>query len=112
MKRDMTLYKYCDIYMLLTNATKEYIDNLFVRAKELDMDKVCAFAVIQMSKLFYFNNDYALMISKSILEAYQDFIHTVIAPRIKKKYVYFEKDISKRFFNNQRINLLKEVGGL
>lgn len=112
MKRDMTLYKYCDIYMLLSNATKEYIDKLFVRARELHMDKVCAFAVIQMSKLFYFKNDYAIMISKSILEACQDFIHTVIAPRIKKKYVYFEKDISKRFFNNQRKNLLKEVGGL
>ena len=30
MKRDMTLYKYCDIYMLLNDASKEEVDFLFI----------------------------------------------------------------------------------
>ena len=32
----------------------------------------------------------------------------MIAPAERKKYVYTEKDITKRFFSPDRINLLKE----
>lgn len=109
MKRDMTLYKYCDIYVLLNEATKKDIDELFIRTKELQMGKICAFAILQTSELFYFKNDYAIKVAKEILEFDEDFIHTVISPKDKKKYVFTEKNISNRFFSNDRKSLLKEV---
>lgn len=109
MMRDMTLYKYCDIYMLLNDATNEQIDFKFNRAKELGMEKTCAFAVLQMSKLFYFDNSYAVSVAEDILSSEPEFIHTIISPKEKKEYVFSEKDISERFFADNRRFLLEEV---
>lgn len=109
MQRDMTLYKYCDIYMLLYDADEKQIIILFDRAKELAMEKVCAFAVLQMSELFKFENTYAVSIAKDILKNDPEFIYTVVSPKEKKNYVYFEKDIFKRLFADDRKRLLREV---
>ena len=108
MKRDMTMYKYCDIYMLLNNASIFDTDFLFKRSAELGLEKICAFAVIQMSRLFHFENDYALKKADAILEDDPDFIHYVISPKEKKKYLFSEKFIEKRFFAVDRVKLLKE----
>lgn len=112
MMRDMTLYKYCDIYMLLCDSDKKQVDFLFNRAKELDMAKVCAFAVLQMSKLFKFENKYATSIAKDLLKDDTEFIHTVVSPKEKKKYVYSEKNITKRFFADERKSLLRVVNDI
>ena len=109
MMRDMTLYKYCDIYMLLNDSTNENIDFLFDRAKELGMEKVCAFAVYQMSELFDFNNSYAVSVAKAILKDDSDFVHVIISPKGKRKYIFIERDISERFFADSRKMLLQEV---
>ena len=109
MMRDMTLYKYCDIYMLLNDEIRENVDFLFARAKELDMQKICAFAVIHVSKLFDFQNTYAIEVAESILDKDLDFIHKIISPRTKKTYVFSEKDIKERFFSENRKALLQEV---
>lgn len=109
MMRDMTLYKYADIYMLLNNEEKEYVDLLFKRAKKVNMDKVCAFAILQTSELFAFENTYAISKSNEALCSDPEFLHTVVSPEDKKKYVYIEKDISSRFFADNRKILLKEV---
>ncbi len=109
MMRDMTLYKYCDIYMLLNDASKETIDFFFTRAKDLGMEKICAFSVYQTAKLFNFKNAYAIAISEATLKDDADFIHTVVSPREKKKYIFIERDISERFFADSRKLLLQEV---
>ena len=109
MMRDMTLYKYCDIYMLLNDESKNHIDFLFNRAKELEMEKVCAFAVFQMSKLFDFQNLYAVEIAESALKKEPDFIHTVVSPKEKKTYVFTQRRIADRFFCDCRKTLLREV---
>ena len=109
MMRDMTLYKYCDVYMLLNDEKKDYIDYLFNRAKFFSMDKICAFAVIQMSYLFNFNNIYALQLAEEILKEDPDFIHRIVDPKEKKTYIFCEKNITERFFSHSRCNLLKEV---
>lgn len=109
MVRDMTLYKYCDIYMLLSDASKENIDFLFSRAKELGMEKVCAFSVLQMSELFDFENVYAVTFAESILSSDPAFIHTVVSPKERKTYIFAERNISKRFFADSRKALLREV---
>ena len=109
MKRDMTLYKYCDIYMLINNLNEEHIDSLFKHANSLSMEKVCAFAVLQTAELFEFKNEYAVKVAKMILANDCDFLHIVISPKGNKKYIFCEKDILKRFFCNDRAKLLREV---
>lgn len=109
MMRDMTLYKYCDIYMLLNNETKEQVDFLFKRAGELGMEKICAFSVLQMSGLFKFENAYARELAESILESDPDFIHRVVSPKEGKNYIFTEKNISERLFADNRKSLLEEV---
>lgn len=108
MKRDMTMYKYCDIYTLLEDMTKHQVKSLFCRAEELNMEKICAFAILQTSELFDIKNRLAIDLSKEQLKNNSDFLHTVISPREKKLYVYKEKDIFKRFFSDNRTNLLVE----
>ena len=112
MMRDMTLYKYCDIYLLLYDADKNQVDFLFNRAKELAMEKVCAFAVFQMSELFEFENKYAVSIANDVLKNDPEFINTVVSPKEKKNYVYIERDITERFFADDRKSLLREANDI
>lgn len=109
MKRDMTLYKYCDIYMLLNDADKEYINFLFARAEQLGMEKMCAFAILQMSELFDFKNIYALEVATKALKGDSDFIHIVLSPKEKNEFIFTERNILERFFADDRRILLEEV---
>lgn len=109
MNRDMTLYKYCDIYMLLNDIDKDKTERLFERARILGMEKICAFSVLQTASLFDFRNEHASVLAGSVLESDPDFLHTVISPRDKKRYIFEEKDILERFFDENRTQLLEEV---
>jgi len=109
MNRDMTLYKYCDIYMLLNDIGKDQTDDLFERAKKLGAEKVCAFAVLQTAVLFELKNNYAVAVAEHVLETDPEFLHTVVAPQERKQYVFKEKNILDRFFDGNRMQLLEEV---
>lgn len=109
MMRDMTLYKYCDIYMLLNDANKEHIDFLFDRAKKLGMEKVCSFAILQMAELFKFKNLYAVEVAQKALNSDLDFIHVIISPKDKRELIFTERNIVERFFADDRKELLVEV---
>lgn len=109
MMRDMTLYKYCDIYMLLNDADEEYVDFLFDRAEKLGMEKVCAFAVLYTAELFNFRNQYAIEVATKALGYDLDFVHRIISPKDKKELVFTERDILERFFADNRKTLLEEV---
>lgn len=112
MMRDMTAYKYADIYLLLSDADREQTERLFERARELGTEKICAFAVIETSRLFKLDNSYAAAAAEEILKDDPEFIRTVISPNDKKKYIFTEKDIVKRFFAKNRKVLLKEAGSI
>ncbi len=109
MMRDMTLYKYADIYMLLSDMTEMKIDALFARAKQTATEKISAFTVAQMSELFNFTNSYAVEKANEILRSEPDFIHTIISPKDKKNFVFTEKSVEARFFADDRKSLLEEV---
>jgi len=108
MGRDMTLYKYCDIYMMLDGMNTKETEELFDRARIYGMEKICAFAVLQTNALLAFKNELAVSKAKKILKDDKDFLHTVVAPKEKKELVYSERSIKKRFFSKKRIGLLKE----
>ncbi len=108
MHRDMTLYKYCDIYMLLSEMTDTDIEAVFARAKELGMEKICAYAILETVGLFDMENTKAEQISKEIVSEESDFILQVIDPKEKGKLFYQTADVTERFFMTDRARDLKE----
>lgn len=109
MMRDMTLYKYCDMYMLLNDADSEQVDFFFNRAEKLGMQKVCAFVVLHTAELFRFRNSYAVEVATKALGPDMDFIHRVTSPKDKKEFLFAERNVSKRFFADNRRKLLEEI---
>ena len=106
MKRDMTLYKYCDIYGLLADFQREDFYQLFDRVKSAQMEKEFLYCMDSIESLFgssclVFFEDLYLFKNVDLAE--------VVAPLEKKLYRYIERDIKKRFFTKNRISLLKEV---
>jgi len=109
MKRDMTLYKSCDIYLLLEALSPAEVGALFLRAGELGAERICAWAVIMTSRLFECKNRYAAALSENLIRDDKNMLHKVISPVDRKTFVYSERDILKRFFSNDRAVLLSEV---
>ena len=109
MKRDMTLYKYCDIYMLLCEMSDEDIEKVFLRAEQLKLEKICAYAVSETLGLFEIAKKKLIDTVKKILAEDPDFVLRVYSPREKKYLIYQTKDTMERFFMNDRKKDLKEV---
>ncbi len=106
MKRDMTFYKFCDIYGLMQDFKNEDFCTLFDRIRITRTEKEFLYCMDGLEKFFNF---VCLPLFKDFY-MYKDFdITEVIAPTEKKLYRYTEKDIKKRFFAKDRMSLLKEV---
>lgn len=108
MKRDMTLYKYCDIYLLLSEMSLQEIEEIFIRARKFGLEEVCAFAILETSEIFEANEKIVLR-AKKVLKGNPEFLHTVISPAENKFFIYEEKDVFERFFADDRRVLLKEI---
>lgn len=109
MKRDMTFYKFCDIYMILYDLTEEQIAELIATAEDQHLTHELAYCIHAVTEFFGLNNEPL----KQWKDAYvcredNDFTY-VIAPTEKKTYFYTEKNIVKRFFAKDRMKLLSEV---
>ena len=109
MHRDMTLYKYCDIYMLLSEMTDAELQRIFARATELGMEKVCAYTILETMGLFDMSNAFAYAVSHKTLEDDPYFCLRVVSPKDKKFFMYQTPDVTERFFMESRIKDLKEV---
>lgn len=109
MHRDMTLYKYCDIYMLITQMTDLDFDKVFVRAKEFGMEKICAYAIFETAGLFDFKATKPLQLVCEAFADDLDFVLQVVDPKRKTKLLYQTHDVTERFFMDERKKDLKEV---
>ena len=56
MKRDMSLYKYCDIYMLMHTLPVDIMDEIATYAKKYGIEKDCFCTLVQTKELFGNNN--------------------------------------------------------
>lgn len=110
MKRDMTLYKYIDIYMLLHEMTVTAAEGIAERARELELYQSCYFAVSETTALFGDEGDAGAHILSGLSGVDTDDLLSVISPEDKKRYRYTEKDAVCRFFCDDREKLLREVG--
>ena len=108
MKRDMTLYKFADIYLLLGKMSPKEISEMFGRAGELEMEKVCAGAVLQTAELFGLKETFILEPARRILKDDKNWMHRVISPADNKTYVYRTKSLSDRLFMEDREKNLRE----
>lgn len=93
----------------MNRADKQKIDRFFDRARALELQEICAFAVKQTAELFAFTNAYAARTADDILRGREVFLHTVVSPKDKKSYEYSVLDIRERLFSENRADLLKEV---
>lgn len=109
MNRDMTLYKYCDIYLLLSQMYDKELLQVFSRAEKLGLEKICSFAVLHTAQLFELKNPNAITIAKAFLSSDPNFIHRIVSPKDSKVYEYTEKNIFERLFSSMRKELLQEV---
>ena len=110
MKRDMSLYKYCDIYYLMKDMTPEAIDEIVECAKRYNIEKECYCTLIQTKELFDETNPvYDAIIGKFDISDPESADY-VISPTDKKLFKYTERNAVERLFSENRCNLLKEVG--
>ena len=110
MHRDMTLYKYCDIYLLLLEMTETQLMKVWERAKQLKMENIFAYAILETNALFDMNCTLAQCMASTVFEGAPHFPLTVISPKEKKMYRYQTQNAFDRFFMESRLNDLKEVG--
>lgn len=106
MKRDMTFYKYVDIYMLLNGMDDDMQQNVIKKAIECGLETELSYCMNSVKSFFE--------LSKGTLieffdESYNNEQNDVVAPMEKKIYTYGEQDIVKRFFARDRLKLLKEA---
>lgn len=109
MKRDMSLYKFADIYLLLDDFAGNVAEQLFFRASELGALDICSCVIKWTCVLFDIEENYLKSLAEKYLKNDDSILQTVVAPSEKKTYFYSEFDIKERFFCNERILLLKEV---
>jgi hypothetical protein len=95
--------------MLLSEMSDEKLQKIFDRAKALDMEKICAYTILETMGLFDMDNAFALHIANFVLADDSDFCLRVISPKDKKALLYQTADVTERFFMESRANDLKEV---
>lgn len=102
MKRDMTLYKYLDINLLLHRFSKADIKRIFKRAEELGMSGICACVIVWTEELIPSFNKDALAAAEKALAGKEELLLTVVSPAEKKTYYFEEESAAKRFFDDDR----------
>ena len=106
MKRDMTFYKFCDLYLLLDKTTKDDLHRIFSRATDLHLEHELIYCLYCIDLFFGSTKSECLFdIDPQIFT----FLDEVISPADKKTYRYIESNPIKRFFCTDRLSLLNEV---
>lgn len=109
MRRDMTLYKYCDIYLLLSEMSDGRLRDVFRRAEELGMEKILAFAILDTADLFGGGVPLsACNMAAAALTDDPDFRLRVVSPGEGKTLYYRTRDIGRRFFGSRIRDLTEE----
>ena len=105
MKRDMTFYKFCDVYEMLQDFNIVDIDTLVLLAQSMSMQQELLYT-LDCVKSFY-----GLLDSENLQLLYEQGIplDQVVAPLEKKIYRYSEANPKTRFFADDRSSLLTEV---
>jgi len=111
-KRDMSLYKHSDIYMLLSEMRESDLQQLVGRIQTLGCERACYYAVSSTKSLFDIDIEIVDRLLAAICPSDAKFMDEVVDPRNGKIYSYIESDIIKRFWLPNRTKILTEAGVL
>ena len=111
MGRDLSLYKFVDLYLLLSHAEPDLCEQLLKTAESLDLTAACAYALAGTIQLFDMRNAALLRLSERLCRMHENILDVVIDPAGGKRYVY-TIDFMQRIFSSYRQKYLKEVGDL
>ncbi len=107
MRRDMTFYKYCDIYTMLSKMSESEVLTLIKRVEELSLKTELAYCINSLNAFFGKVTDNLRIFADSQDATKFD---TVISPSEKCNYIYTDSNPVTRFFAKDRTKLLvKEV---
>ncbi len=106
MGRDMTLYKYCDLYLLLDGMSDTEISEVIEAAIKYGCAHELAYSLKSAEALFGVSRE---PIRAFLRNFSTERLDEVISPSDGKLYRYTESDIKKRFFCVNRASLLGEV---
>lgn len=117
MKRDMTMYKMCDLYLLLREYKEHDFEELFQRAAKLNMNAECYYALYVTRELFYLKNIVSDEFMSRLVRGMalsgehspHSLINKVVSPADKQTYWYESNDIAERFFAKDRVVMLKKT---
>ena len=105
MKRDMTFYKYCDIYALLYDYSTKDAERLIERAEKCGAKTELLYCL----KSIYFFFKIKQPALRKYLRKNPEELDEVIAPSENKRYRYKITNPAVRFFKQDRMALLEEV---
>lgn len=89
MGRDISLYKYCDIYLFLHKfMDDEFAKELIQRVKDVGLSKECYYALNYAKKLFEIDDAALDMLLKGIQPTDLSFMTQVLEPQTGKVYSY------------------------
>ena len=108
MRRDMTLYKFCDIYALIHDWKEADFQALEQRISRREAGTACFYALSLTKALFSEEAPALEVFLKRIAPPKPDaLLKTVIDPATKRVYAYPEMTAEERFFAEDRTTLLK-----
>lgn len=108
MGRDLSLYKFCDLYFLLEKWMGfEFYKQLSLRILQTGLQKECYYALLFTKQLFSMDDNIDQLL-KTIEPDNLDFLNQIIKPDDQKLYCY-DMDFMNWLFCDNRLNYLKEV---
>lgn len=109
MGRDISLYKYCDIYLYLNEFMNDtYTDKLIRRIEEVGLIKECYYTLYYTKELFGMGNSLLEKVLDKIRPEETDFMCQIIDPQNGKTYS-FDMKYSDWVFCSNRRKLLNEA---
>ena len=107
MSRDLSIYKFADLYLLYKNKTIEW-ERLAERIQTLGLEKECYYSFHNLCVLYGISDDHIEHMLSQLSCKDKSFMNRVYRPENKKFYQY-DVDYISWFFNPNRVELLKEV---
>lgn len=106
MGRDISLYKYCDIYLFVKKIMDEnFANNLIKRINDVGLNKECYFALHNTKELFGISNCHLDRVLKEIQMTDTSFMRQILEPETGKVYYYSMNYVDWIFCSNRRRNL-------
>lgn len=107
--RDLSIYKFSDIYLLWKKyASLPLSEELIKTIKKYHLENECAYSFYYMSKLFNVNDDILNTLIKKIFDRNEENLKIVFDPATKKEY-YFDTSFVDYLFCMDRKKHLIEI---